>query len=101
LPSRPVAHLAADRFGAIELNVDLKQRGVEPGALAALRRHDLLDRALISTHLPRVLDRVRALEPTARTGGCRSAAGCSGASPACGTGGASSPTRSPAGASTR
>jgi len=54
---------------ALDLGVDMiEQRGVERGALAALRRHDLLGRALISSHLPGVLDRVRALEPTARTG---------------------------------
>jgi glycerophosphoryl diester phosphodiesterase len=63
-----LAHLAAERFGAVELNVDLKQTGVEAGALEALRRHDLLERSLISSHLPPVLDRVRALEPGARTG---------------------------------
>jgi glycerophosphoryl diester phosphodiesterase len=63
-----LAHLATDRFEAVELNVDLKQQGVEEGALQALRRHDLLGRALISSHLPDVLDRVRALEPSARTG---------------------------------
>lgn len=63
-----LAHLASARFGAVELNVDLKQAGVEPGALEALRRHHLLDRALISSHLPAVLDRVRELEPEARTG---------------------------------
>ena len=28
-----LAHLAADRFGDVELNVDLKQRGVEAGAV--------------------------------------------------------------------
>ena len=63
-----LAHLAAERFEAVELNVDLKQRGVEAGTLAALRRHQLLGRALISSHLPGVLDRVRELEPRARTG---------------------------------
>src|SRR4051794_3517766 len=61
-------HLASARFDGIELNVDLKHAGVEPGALAALRRHDLLDRCLISSCLPVVLDRVRELEPDARTG---------------------------------
>lgn len=61
-------HLASARFDGIELNVDLKQAGVEPGALDALRRHELLGRALISSRLPAVLDRVRELEPGARTG---------------------------------
>ena len=72
-----LAHLALARFGGVELNVDLKQVGVEAGALEALQRHDLLERSLISSHLPAVLDRVRALEPSARTGlsvGARAAA---------------------------
>jgi glycerophosphoryl diester phosphodiesterase len=63
-----LAHLAAPRFDGVELNVDLKQPGCEPGALEALQRHDLLERSLISSHLPAVLDRVRELAPDARTG---------------------------------
>lgn len=61
-------HLALARFDSIELNVDIKQVGCEPGALEALRRHDLLERSLVSSRLPAVLDRVRELEPEARTG---------------------------------
>jgi glycerophosphoryl diester phosphodiesterase len=63
-----LAHLATPRFDGIELNVDLKHAGCERGALEALERHDLLQRSLISSRLPTVLDRVRALEPDARTG---------------------------------
>ncbi len=63
-----LAHLAAPRFDGVELNVDLKHSGCEPGALAALERYDLLERSLISSHQPAVLDRVRALAPHARTG---------------------------------
>ena len=63
-----LAHLASPRFSGIELNVDLKHAGCEPGALDALRRHGLLDRSLISCSLPRVLDRVHQLEPEVRTG---------------------------------
>ena len=63
-----LAHLALARFGGVELNVDLKQAGCERGALDALRRHDLLERSLVSSHLPAVLDRVRELEPEVRTG---------------------------------
>jgi glycerophosphoryl diester phosphodiesterase len=63
-----LAHLAAPRFDGIELNVDLKHAGCERGAVEALRRHDLLERSLISSCLPAVLDRVRELEPEARTG---------------------------------
>jgi glycerophosphoryl diester phosphodiesterase len=63
-----LAHLASARFDGIELNVDLKQAGCEQGAVEALQRHDLLERSLISSNRPAVLDRVRALEPHARTG---------------------------------
>jgi len=63
-----LAHLAAPRFDGVELNVDLKHAGCEPGTLEALRRHGLLERSLISSHLPAVVDRVRALAPAARTG---------------------------------
>jgi glycerophosphoryl diester phosphodiesterase len=63
-----LAHLATARFDGIELNVDLKHAGCERGALEALERYDLLERSLISSRLPAVLDRVRALEPDARTG---------------------------------
>jgi glycerophosphoryl diester phosphodiesterase len=63
-----LAHLSGPRFDGIELNVDLKHGGCETAALEALERYDLLDRSLISSRLPVVLDRVRALEPEARTG---------------------------------
>jgi glycerophosphoryl diester phosphodiesterase len=63
-----LAHLATPRFDGIELNVDLKHAGCERGALEALQRYDLLERSLISSRLPAVLDRVRVLEPDARTG---------------------------------
>ncbi len=63
-----LAHLATARFDGIELNVDLKHAGCERGALEALERYDLLERSLISSRLPAVLDRVRVLEPDARTG---------------------------------
>jgi glycerophosphoryl diester phosphodiesterase len=63
-----LAHLASPRFGAVELNVDLKQPGCEPACLEALRRHGLLARSLVSSHLPRVVERVRSIEPDARTG---------------------------------
>ena len=65
---RGLAHLALARFDGVELNVDLKQSGVEAGALEALRRHGLLRRSLISSRSLAVLDRVRDLEPSARTG---------------------------------
>lgn len=63
-----LAHLADPRFDGIRLNVDVKQAGVEAGTLYALERFGLTDRALISSHLPLVLDRMRALDPSVRTG---------------------------------
>lgn len=63
-----LAHLATRRFADVELNVDLKHTGCEAALLDALHRARLLDRALISSQVPQVLDRVRALEPRARLG---------------------------------
>jgi len=65
---RGLAHLADAAFAAIELDVDLKLRGYEQRAVEALRRHGLLDRALVSTM---ELDSLRALrthEPGLRLG---------------------------------
>jgi glycerophosphoryl diester phosphodiesterase len=61
-------HLAGRRFAGVELNVDVKHVGCEAPLLTELRHHDLLDRALISSQVPAVLDRVRTLEPRARVG---------------------------------
>jgi glycerophosphoryl diester phosphodiesterase len=63
-----LAHLASPRFGAIDLNVDLKRAGCEVPLLDALKRWDMLQRTLISSQVPAVLDRVRQLEPAARVG---------------------------------
>jgi glycerophosphoryl diester phosphodiesterase len=63
-----LAHLASPRFKDVELNVDLKHLGCEPALLDGLRDHGLLERTLISSQVPAVLDRVRALEPRARVG---------------------------------
>ena len=63
-----LAHLGTRRFADVELNVDLKHTGCEPALLDGLRRAGLLDRALISSQVPEVLDRIRALEPRARLG---------------------------------
>ncbi|HEX4108320.1 MAG TPA: glycerophosphodiester phosphodiesterase [Solirubrobacteraceae bacterium] len=63
-----LTHLSARRFRDVELNVDVKHTGYEGALLNELRRHQLLGRALISSQIPAVLDRVRALEPSARTG---------------------------------
>jgi glycerophosphoryl diester phosphodiesterase len=63
-----LAHLSSRRFASIELNVDLKHPGCEPGVLEGLRAAGLLDRTLVSSQVPEVLDRVRALEPRLRLG---------------------------------
>jgi glycerophosphoryl diester phosphodiesterase len=61
-------HLSSKRFSDIGLNVDLKHPGGEPALLDGLRDAGLLDRALISSQVPVVLDNIRALEPRARVG---------------------------------
>jgi len=63
-----LAHLAGRRFSDVELNVDVKHVGCEHALLDHLRRATLLDRTLISSQVPGVLDHVRALEPRARVG---------------------------------
>ncbi len=63
-----LAHLAGRRFAGVELNVDLKHVGCEAALLDHLRRASLLERTLISSQVPAVLDGVRALEPQARLG---------------------------------
>ena len=65
---RALAHLRTPPFAGIEVNVDLKEPGLEAGTLAALRHHGLAGRALLSSQMPAVVDRVRALDPAARTG---------------------------------
>ena len=61
-------HLAARRFRDIELNVDIKHQGCESAVLDGLRHAGLLERTLVCSQVTAVLDRVRELEPRARTG---------------------------------
>jgi glycerophosphoryl diester phosphodiesterase len=61
-------HLAGPRFDGIGLNVDIKQTGCEHSLLEQLRRRHLLDRALLSSQIPAVIDALRELEPGVRTG---------------------------------
>jgi glycerophosphoryl diester phosphodiesterase len=63
-----LAHLSGRRFADVELNVDVKHVGCEAALLDRLRAAALLDRTLISSQVPGVLDRVRALEPSAWVG---------------------------------
>ena len=63
-----IAHLAGRRFKDVELNVDVKHVGCEAALLERLRHASLLDRTLISSQVPEVLDRARSLEPRAKLG---------------------------------
>ena len=63
-----LAHLAARRFADVGLNVDVKHVGCEAALLDGLRRAGLLERSLLSSQVPAVLDRLRALEPRVRLG---------------------------------
>jgi glycerophosphoryl diester phosphodiesterase len=66
--SDALTHLSGRRFKDVELNVDVKHMGCEAALLGRLRDASLLERTLISSQVPGVLDRVRALEPRARVG---------------------------------
>jgi glycerophosphoryl diester phosphodiesterase len=61
-------HLCAERFAAIELDVDVKLPGYELRVLEALRRLGLVERTLISGMYPSGLDLIRVAEPTLRLG---------------------------------
>jgi glycerophosphoryl diester phosphodiesterase len=63
-----LAHLRGAPFRDIGLNVDLKRTGCECALLDQLHASRLLHRTLLSSQVPEVLDRVRALEPEARIG---------------------------------
>ena len=63
-----LAHLAGRRFADIGLNVDIKHVGCEAALLDGLRGAGLLERSLLSSQVPAVLDRLRAREPRARLG---------------------------------
>jgi glycerophosphoryl diester phosphodiesterase len=66
--SDALAHLSSRRFKDLELNVDVKHVGCEAALLERLRHVSLLERTLISSQVPAVLDRVRELEPRAWVG---------------------------------
>jgi glycerophosphoryl diester phosphodiesterase len=63
-----LAHLAGPRFSDVGLNVDVKHMGCEPAVLDALRGSGLLERTVVCSQVPAVLDRVRELDPRVRTG---------------------------------
>ena len=68
LPGDALAHLAGERFGGVDLNVDVKHPGFETRLLNDLRGAGLLERTLLSSQVTAVSDRLRMLDPHARTG---------------------------------
>jgi glycerophosphoryl diester phosphodiesterase len=63
-----LAHLAADAFDGIEIDVDLKLPGYELRVLAMLRQFGLLERSLISSQYRGSLALIRSTEPAVRLG---------------------------------
>ena len=63
-----LAYLAGPAFDGIGFVVDLKLPGYELEVIEALREHDLLARALISTQYPESLALIRDTEPAVRIG---------------------------------
>jgi glycerophosphoryl diester phosphodiesterase len=63
-----LAFLAAEAPPGAGLDLDLKAVGVEEAVAGALRRHGLLERALVCSFFPMSLRKIRALEPGLRTG---------------------------------
>jgi glycerophosphoryl diester phosphodiesterase len=63
-----LAHLSSRRFADVHLNVDLKHPGCEAALLDGLRSAGLLERTLISSQIPEVLDTLRGRDPDVRLG---------------------------------
>jgi glycerophosphoryl diester phosphodiesterase len=63
-----LGHLAQPRFADVELVVDVKHNGFEGALIDALRSRRLLQRAMVTSQVRGVLDRLRAIEPGVRTG---------------------------------
>jgi glycerophosphoryl diester phosphodiesterase len=63
-----LAHLRQPRFASVELNVDVKAAGHEAAILDALHRHRMTERALLSSRIVRVLDRMKQIDPRVHTG---------------------------------
>ncbi|HEV2820526.1 MAG TPA: glycerophosphodiester phosphodiesterase [Solirubrobacteraceae bacterium] len=61
-------HFRGEAYGAIELDVDLKLGGYEERVVAALQRHDVATRALLSTMERSSLRLLRARHPEVRLG---------------------------------
>ena len=72
-PGRPtlaaaLGHLAGPGFTGIGLHLDVKQVGLEPDILNHLDETGLLERTLLCSQIPAVLDRFRQLDDRARVG---------------------------------
>jgi glycerophosphoryl diester phosphodiesterase len=64
-----LAHLSSRRFREVGVNLDVKHVGCESALAEGLHHHSgLLNRALISSQVPAVLDRFREREPHVLTG---------------------------------
>ena len=63
-----LAHLRQPRFSDIELNVDVKSMGCESAIVAALERHGLEGRALVSSQVVSVLDRFKEIDARLQCG---------------------------------
>jgi glycerophosphoryl diester phosphodiesterase len=66
--SLALRHLATPAFEGIGLHLDIKHVGCEARVLEELERFDLLERALLCSQVPAVLDNLRRLEPRAKVG---------------------------------
>jgi glycerophosphoryl diester phosphodiesterase len=60
---KALRHLSQPSFDGIGLHLDVKQVGCESVILDQLRSAALLDRSLLCSQIPAVLDRFRALQP--------------------------------------
>lgn len=63
-----LAHLCAEAFAGVDLQVDLKWRGYEARVVEALRAAGVVERTLLSSMYRDSLQRVRELEPALRLG---------------------------------
>lgn len=63
-----LSHLALPRFGDVALNVDVKNIGCEQALIDAIADARLLQRTLLSSQVPAVLDGLRARDPGVRLG---------------------------------
>ncbi len=63
-----LAHLADPLFDGIGLHLDVKQTGCEAEILRQVKTAGLLERSLLGSQIPAVLDRFRALDPGVEVG---------------------------------